>query len=454
MPAINNGNKLDSLRAALNAAQPGTIAPLLQGLKAAQLADLLESLQPRQRLPVWRELDAATRGEVLVEAHRDVRAQLIAASTPQVLALAVQWLDLDELSDIDEALPPEVFDAVLRAMDDQRRARFDLVRSYADDTAGGLMDVDAISVRPDITLATVISFLAHTRAEHGRLPAELNAVNVVDADGIYLGRVPLTDLVSLGVEQKVQEVMDTTLAPIEAGESAAVVTRRFADEDLVSAPVVDAQGRLLGRITVDDVLDQVRRRGEHEAMGAVGLDEGTDTFAPAWLSARKRAIWLGINLMNALVAAAVIGFFDATIERLVALAVLMPVVSSMGGVAGTQSLALVIRGLALEQVNRANRWRLLRRELAVAAINGLLWAVVVGLLAWWWFGQPLLSLIFGAAIIVNLIAGVGVGTVIPMLLARFKVDAAIAGEVLLVAFTDTFGFFIFLGLAALFLTHR
>jgi magnesium transporter len=205
---------------------------------------------------------------------------------------------------------------------------------------------------------------------------------------------------------------------------------------------------LIGRITVDDVLDFVRRQADHTAMAVAGLDEATDTFAPVLASARRRAVWLGVNLLNALIAAVVIGLFDRTIERIVALAVLMPVVSSMGGVAGTQSLTLVVRALALEQINRANRWRLLRRELAVAAINGLVWACAVGLLASAWFGNDRLSLVFGAAIVINLVAGVAIGTLLPLILDRLRIDAAIAGQVLLVAFTDTFGFFVFLGTAA------
>jgi magnesium transporter len=236
-----------------------------------------------------------------------------------------------------------------------------------------------------------------------------------------------------------------------ASTPAARVARRFENEDLVSAPVVDDDGHLLGRITVDDVIDFRTQQAEHAALAPSGLDEQTDTFAPALRSARHRALWLGINLVCALVAAAVIALFDDTIERLVALAVLMPVVTNMGGVAGTQSLTLVVRALALEQVDRSNRWRLLRRELAVALINGLVWALVVGVLATLWFGRPALSAIFGAAILVSLVFGVAAGTLIPLVLERLRVDAAIAGEVLLVALTDTFGFFVFLGMAAWYL---
>lgn len=444
----NNDETLQEIHAAFASNRPERIGALLATMQAPRLADLLESLSPEERITIWDSIDAQLKGDVLVEAHGEVRAQLIDASTPEELAKAMQRLDLDELSDLYDELPGEVIDAVLAGMDAQRRARFDLVREYEQDSAGGLMDVDAIAVRADITLSMVLGYLTLYRSEEGRLPDQLDALSVTDLNGRYLGRLALADLVSLGGGQKVHEVMDTSLSPIPATMPAVRVARVFEDQDLVSAPVVDAAGRLIGRITVDDVLDFVRAQADHSAMAVAGLDEEADTFAPALASARRRAIWLGINLVNALIAAAVIGLFDATIERIVALAVLMPVVSSMGGVAGTQSLTLVIRAMALEHVNRANRWRLLRRELAVAAINGLVWAAAVGLLASAWFGNAQLSLVFGAAIVINLVAGVTIGTLIPLVLERLRIDAAIAGQVLLVAFTDTFGFFVFLGMAA------
>ncbi|MBK7665324.1 MAG: magnesium transporter [Sterolibacteriaceae bacterium] len=442
---------MKALLEALTSNRRESIAGLLAEMEAPQLADLLESLSPDERISVWDEIDTQVKGDVLVEAHGEVRAQLIEASTPDELAKAMQRLDLDELSDLYDEVPADVIEAVLAGMDAQRRIRFELVREYEQDSAGGLMDVDAIAVRTDITLAMVLGYLTLYRTEQGRLPDQLDAVSVTDLDGRYLGRLALADLVSLDGGQRVYEVMDTSLSPIPATMPAVRVARLFEDQNLVSAPVVDASGRLIGRITVDDVLDFVRAQADHTAMAVAGLDEDTDTFAPALASARRRAVWLGINLVNALIAAAVIGLFDATIERVVALAVLMPVVSSMGGVAGTQSLTLVIRALALEHINPANRWRLLRRELAVAAINGVVWAAAVGLLASAWFGNTNLSLVFGAAIVVNLVAGVTIGTLIPLVLERLRIDAVIAGQVLLVAFTDTFGFFVFLGMAAWFL---
>ncbi|KPK18091.1 MAG: magnesium transporter [Betaproteobacteria bacterium SG8_41] len=436
---------------AFSAGAPGQVAAALKPLHPAQVADFLEALPAEERLRLWRLISYDVKGDILVEAHGEVRRQLIEESGPEELAVAVQRLDLDELSDIHEELPADVVEAVLRAMDDQRRQRFDVVRTYPENTAGGLMDVDAITVRPDVTLRMVLNYLARYRAEHHKIPAHTDAVMVVDLDGRYLGQLHLSDLISLDPERKVHDVMDRGVAAIAADTPAVRVARLFEDRDLVSAPVVDDREKLIGRITVDDVIDIIREEAEHSVMATAGLDEETDTFAPAVTSARRRAIWLGINLVSALLAAWVISLFDHAVDELVTLAILMPVVASMGGVAGTQSLALVIRGIALDHVKEGNRWRLLKKELAVGAINGLLWALAVSVIAGLWFKNPKLSLVFGAALTINLITGVASGTLIPMLLQRLRVDPVLAGGVILVALTDAFGFFVFLGMAAVFL---
>jgi magnesium transporter len=444
--------ELAALHEALAAGMPDkAIADTLKALHPAQVADFLEALEAEDRARLWTLIDSEVKGDILVEAHGEVRHQLIEASGPDELARAVKRLDLDELSDIYQELPPDVVEAVLRAMDGQRRQRFDIVRTYPEDTAGGLMDVDAITVRPDVTLRVVLNYLARYRAEHHRIPAHTDAVMVVDLDGRYLGQLRLSDLISLDPERKVNDVLDRGAEPVTADTPASRVARLFEDRDLVSAPVVDERGKLIGRITVDDVVDFIREEAENSVMATAGLDAEADTFAPAMTSARRRAIWLGINLVSALIAAWVISLFDHAVDRLVTLAILMPVVASMGGVAGTQSLALVIRGIALDQVREGNRWRLLKKELAVGAINGLLWALAVGLIVSLWFGNPRLSLVFGVALTINLLTGVASGTLIPMLLQRINVDPALAGGVILVALTDAFGFFVFLGMAAVFL---
>jgi magnesium transporter len=439
------------LQEALVDGTPEQVAGVVKGLHPAQLADLLESLPAEDRARLWRLTDSSVKGDILVEAHGEVRRRLIEESALDELADAVKRLDLDELSDIYDELPPEVVEAVQRAMDGQRRTRFEVVRTYPEHTAGGLMDVDAISVRPDVTLRMVLNYLARYRAEYRQMPEHTDAVMVVDLGGRYLGSLALTDLVSLDPEKKVQDVMDRKAEPVTADATAAHVARLFQDRDLVSAAVVDEQNKLIGRITVDDVVDFIREEAEHSVMATAGLDEEADTFAPAIASARRRAIWLGIHLVSALAAAWVISLFDYTIDRLVALAVLMPVVASMGGVAGMQSLTLVIRGIALDQVKSANRWQLLKKELSVGAINGILGALAVGLIASLWFENFKLALIFGAALTLNLVAGVATGTLIPMALQRLRIDPAVAGGVILVALTDAFGFFVFLGLAAMLL---
>jgi magnesium transporter len=419
----------------------------LHALRPAELADLLESLPAEERPALWGDIPAAVKGDVLVEAHGEVRRQLIDESGPAELVEAVRRLDLDEISDLYDELPGEVIAALLRAMDAQRRSRFETVREFPDDVAGGLMDVDALSVRKDMTLDMVFGYLRHYRSEQ-ELPSHTDAIMVVDLADRYLGRLLLSDLVSLGLDRRVEDVMDRQTQAIAAKTPAARVARTFQDQDLVSAAVVDEDGKLIGRITVDDVVDLIREEAERVAMAGAGMDEEADTFAPALASARQRSAWLGINLASALIAAWVISRFDASIDRLVALAVLMPVVASMGGVAGTQSLALVIRGLALEQVREGNRWQLLRKELAVGGFNGVGWALAVGFIAALWFGSAQLGAVFGVALLLNLVMGVALGTLIPMALQRSRFDPALAGGVLLVALTDAFGFFVFLGLGS------
>jgi magnesium transporter len=442
---------LDELREALATGAVEHVAAALRDLYPSQIADLLESCPPEERVDLWEQVEPHIKGDVLTEAHGEVRRQLIDETGAEELVAAMQRLDLDALSDIYDELPAGVVDAVLSAMDAQRRERFNLVRTYPPDTAGGLMDVDALAVRPDVTLRMVQSYLSRYRAEHGRLPAHTDAVMVTDLPGRYIGRLAVTDLVSLDLERRVHDVMDRETDPFAADTPASRVARRFEDEDLISAAVVDAGGRLIGRITVDDVVDVIREQAEHSVLAGAGLDEAEDTFAPALPSAGRRAIWLGINLVSAFGAAWVISHFADSIDRLVALAVLMPVVASMGGVAGTQSLALVIRGIALEHVKEGNRMRLFRKELAVGLINGLLWALAVAVVTTIWLDQPILSLVFGVALVLNLLWGVAAGTLIPLALARMRIDPALAGGVILVALTDAFGFFVFLGLASLLL---
>ncbi len=422
---------------------------LLETLHPSEIADLLESISPEWRMDLWRQLDPETSGEVLLEANEEVRAQLIRESTPERLAASMAKLDIDKLADLYDEMPEAVMDAVVQTMHIQRRRILDTLRAFPEDTAGGLMDQDAITVRSDVTLEAVQRYLRWLRCRQKALPATTDTLMVVDMLGHYEGTLALADVVSLDQQMTVSGVMHRELEGIPATMPARKVARLFQDRDLVSAPVVDEDGRLLGRITVDDMVDVIRDEADHNALAPAGLHEEVDMFAPVLASSPRRAVWLGVNLFNAFVAAWVIGLFGATIEQLVAVAILMPVVASMGGVAGNQTLAIVIRGIALEQVGRANVRELLFKEVGVGLVNGILWAVVVTAVVAAWFGNVALALIFGLAIVINLINGALSGTLIPLVLSRIGIDPALAGGVLLTALTDVVGFASFLGLATL-----
>lgn len=439
------------LHKALEEGARQTVAEMLKGLHPAQIADALEALPWELRTDLWSETAATLKGEILLETHGEVRRQLIAASDEPDLVVALDTLEVDELADLDADLPASVRNAMLQTMDAQRRDRYEAIRAYPDKTAGGLMDVDAAAVRKDVTLKTVLRYLRQLRGREGQLPEHLDSVMVVDEDNTYLGVLRLSDVVSLDPETTVSDAMIAGVPAIPVQTPATTVARLFEDRDLLSAAVTSEAGRLLGRITIDDVVDVMRGEAEHELMSRAGLAKSTDMFAPIISSAGRRALWLGVNLINAFIAAWVIGLFGESIERIVALAILMPVVASMGGVAGNQTLTLVTRGLALDQIGRRNARHLLLREIALGTLNGLFWAVVVASVAIFWFDDIQLGVIFGVALVVNLLTGAIAGTVIPLVLQRLGIDPALAGGVLLIAFTDVVGFASFLGLATVLL---
>ncbi len=423
---------------------------MLAALHPAAIADVLESVPPESRISVWRQLDPETSGEVLLEANEEVRAQLIRESAPDRLAAAMAKLDMDKLADLYDEVPATVMDAVVQAMHIQRRRTLETLRAFPEDTAGGLMDQDAITVRSDVTLEVVQRYLRWLRRTQKKLPALTDTLIVVDLQGRYEGRLPLADLVSLDPQRTVSSVMERKPEGIPADMAARRVARLFQDLDLVSAPVVDADGKLLGRITVDDMVDVIRDEADHSVLAPAGLHEKVDMFAPVMGSAMRRGIWLGVHLVAAFAAAWVIGQFGATIEEMVAVAILMPIVATMGGVAGTQSLALVIRGLAQDQVGRGNARQLLLKELGVSLVNSVFWALVVAIAAATWFGNVPLALVFALAIVINLLTAALSGTLIPLMLDRVGIDPAMAGGVLLVAVTDVVGFASFLALATFF----
>ncbi len=420
---------------------------MLEDLHPAEIAHVLESLPGEERQAVWELTPSEIDGEILTHVNDNVRAQLIREMDPEELVAAAESLDPDDLADILPEMPDEVLRHLLATMDAENRQRLESVWGYPEDTAGGLMNVDTITVRAEIALDVVLRYLRF----RGTIPATTDSLMVVDRNGQFQGVLPITALLTSDPDRGVVEVMNTEVEGILADTPANEVAKLFERRDLVTAPVVDENGTLLGRITIDDVVDVIRDQADHDFMGMAGLNEEEDIFAPVVASGRRRAVWLGLNLLTALLASWVIGLFDATIERLVALAVLMPIVASMGGIAGSQTLTLVIRAQALGQISSNNARRLLAKEVGVGIFNGLIWASVLAVVAGIWFSSVALGLVIGAAILVNLLVAALAGATIPLLLKRMGADPALSGSVVLTTVTDVIGFFAFLGLAALFL---
>jgi len=439
--------RLELLSEALQSGRLQPVRRLVNSLTAQEIADLLESLPQAKRQLVWSLVDPEYDGEVLVHVNDEVRGTLIEDMDPEELVAATGSLDIDDLADIIEDLPETVVQEVLHSMDKENRERLEHVLTYDEDSAGGLMNPDMVTVRADVTLDVVLRYLRL----RGELPEATDSLYVVDRGGRYMGWLPLAELLTRDPSKTVREVADATVQPIEANTAAAEVAKIFENHDLVSAPVVDEKGMLVGRITIDDVVDVIREEAEHSVLSMAGLDEDDDMFAPVVQSVGRRALWLGVNLLTALLAAWVIGLFEGTLQQVVALAVLMPIVASMGGIAGTQTLTLMVRGMALGQVGAGNTRALLAKEIAVGLVNGLLWAAVIAAVAGMWFDSLAIALIIAAAIAINLLAAALSGVVVPVVLRRLGVDPALAGGVVLTTVTDVIGFLSFLGLGTIFL---
>jgi magnesium transporter len=446
-PKVAPLTRLESLRRALDQGTARQVGRLVNSMHPAEVASLLESLPPAQREVVWDLVDSELEGDVLVELNEEVRADLIRDMEAEDLVAAAGGLELDDLADLLLDLPENVHQQVLRSMDSRDRERLNAVLAYEPDTAGGLMNTDTVSVRQDVTLETVLRYLRM----RGDVPDNTDSLFVVNRDDRYLGTLDLATLLTSDPERTVGEVMDGDVPGITPDTPAGQVASLFEDRDLLSAGVVDDAGRLLGRITVDDVVDVIRDEAEHSVMSMAGLDEDADMFAAVVPSARRRGVWLGINLGTAFLAAWVVGLFESTIQNIVALAVLMPIVASMGGVAATQTLTLIVRGLALGQVERANARWLLGKEVAVALLNGLAWATVVAIVAFLWFRNVRIAGVIFAAMVVNLFAAALAGVLVPLGLKRFGVDPAVAGGVVVTTVTDVVGFASLLGLGTLLL---
>jgi magnesium transporter len=438
---------LQGLHEALESGNLAGVQSLLNALHPAEIANLFESLPSEHRPIVWEQVNPEFEGDVLLHVNDNVRATLMREMDSHELVAATEGLDTDDLADLLPEMPEDVIQQVLKSLDEQHRRRLDMVLPYPEDTAGGLMNVDAITVRADINLEVVMRYLRRL----GEIPETTDSLMVVDRSGNYLGMLSLTDLLTRDPAASVSEVMSQEVDGIPATTPEAKVANLFERRDLITAPVVNSEGKLLGRITIDDVVDVIRDQADHDFLGMAGLSEEEDIFAPVISSSRRRAVWLGVNLLTAFLASWVIKQFDATISQLVALAVLMPIVASMGGIAGSQTLTLIIRAMALGQVNARNATKLLNKELLVGMLNGFIWAIIIALAAYFWFGSQALGLVIGAAIIINFLAAALTGATLPLLLKKLGADPALAGGVILTTVTDVIGFFAFLGLAALFL---
>ncbi len=440
-------SNLTLLRERLGAGSMRSARRLVGNLRPAELARLLESLPLTERGVIWEMIGPDAEGDVLVELADEVRDGLIEGMATDELVAAVDGMQVDDLADLLADLPEALTREVLRSLDQQDRERLSQVLAYDEDSAGGLMNVDIVTVRPDVTLDVVLRYL---RAR-GEIPDGTDTIFVVDRNNVYIGSLFLSRLLTADPELSVAEVMSTDIKPIPAAASSSEVVWEFEHRDLLSAPVADEANRVVGRITVDDVVDVIREEAEHSLMGAAGLDEEDDMFAPVVKSARRRALWLGINLATAFLAASVVDLFQDTIDKFVLLAVLMPVVPSMGGIAGSQSLTIITRALALGQVDKTNAQRIFRKEILVGILNGIGWALVVAVFTYLWFNDWRIGGVIAGAMMTNLVIAAAAGYLIPVTMKKTNLAPALAGGVVLTTITDVVGYMAFLGLGALIL---
>lgn len=415
---------------------------MLNALHPAEIANLLEALPHSQRLIVWNILDTDD-GEILLHVGEEVRSGLIKLMDSEALVAATEGLEIDDLADLLVDLPHTVTQQVLASMDHQDRQRLEAVLSYDEDTAGGLMNTDMVTVRHDVTLDVVLRYLRG----RGTLPDGTDSLFVVDRYEHYIGALPLSKVLTNNSTKVVRDVLEDDVRVFDANTEASQVAKAFEDLDLVSAAVVDTDNKLIGRITVDDVVDVIREEAEHSVFSMAGLSEEEDLFAPVVASTQRRTVWLGVNLLTAFLAAWVISLFQVTLEKIIVLAILIPVVASMGGIAGYQTLTLVIRGLALGQIGRSNSKLLLFKELAVGFLNGMTWALIVALIVVLWFKDFKMGGIIAVATMANLLCAALAGVSIPVILRNLNIDPALAGGVILTTITDVIGIFAFLGLA-------
>ena len=421
------------------------IRRLLNDMSSSEIAHALESSPPKQRSIIFSLLETEEEGDVLFELGEEIQQDLISNISNEELSEAVKELELDEIVDILQNLPEERMKTILSNMSKVDRQRIEMGLTFPENTAGGLLNTDVISVRPNNSIKEVLSYLRDQK----ELPESTDKIFVVNNDNNYLGELPISKIITTDPVMNVREIMETDIPAIDVNLEDKDVATIFERNNLISSAVIDHKGQLIGRITIDDVVDVIREDADQNLLGMAGVAE--DTFAPPGRAAKSRVFWLAMNLITAFIAASTINIFQDVIDKIVYLAVLMPIVASMGGVAATQTLTIVLRGLTLEQINTSNIKWLFKRELAVSIINGIVLSTLVAISTYLWFQDYTLAVLIASALVINLISSVIAGILVPLILRKLNQDPAIGGSVVVTTVTDVVGFFSFLGLATIYL---
>ena len=437
--------RLSKMNEALESGMFVHVKRMLYQTPPCDIALLLESSPPAGRKVLWRLTDSEMQGEILDELNEDAKTSILKLMDTESLVAATEGLDTDDLANVLRSLPDSIYQEVITQMDTQDRHRLETAMAYPEDTAGSIMNTDTITLRPDVTVDVILRYIRL----RGELPEATDALYVVDKDDRLIGDVPLSMLLTTDPNSVINTIMDRQAETLSASMETSEVAKLFERHDWISAPVIDDTGKLLGRITIDDVVDIIRENAEHDMMGLAGMDDDEDTFAPVLQSTKRRTLWLGVNLIAALTAASVSNMFEATLEQLATLAILMTIVPSMGGIAGNQTLALVIRGMAVGHISDDNSRWLIGKEAMVGVLNGAIWAISIAIIVSLWKGDPSLGLIIGGAMFINMSMGGLAGVVIPLVMKKYNIDPALAGGMALTTVTDVVGLFSFLGMATL-----
>ena len=445
MDNVESKNNLETIIDESSNLSLNQIRRLLNKMSSSEIAHALESSPPKQRNLLFSLLKTEEEGDVLFELGEEIQQDLISSISNEELAEAVKELELDEIVDILQNLPEERMKKILSGMSQIDRKRIEVGLTFPENTAGGLLNTDVISVRPENSIEVVTTYLRGQK----KLPENTDKIFVVNNENEYLGELTISNIITSSPSMVVREIMETSSMPLNVKMDDKDVATTFERNDLISSAVVDDNGKLIGRITIDDVVDVIREDADQNLLGMAGVAE--DTFAPPGRAAKSRVFWLSMNLVTAFIAASAINLFQDALDKIVYLAVLMPIVASMGGVAATQTLTIVLRGLTLEQINTSNiRW-LFKRELAVSIINGIVLSILVGTSTYLWFQDKMLAVLISCALVINLVSSVIAGILVPLILRKFNQDPAIGGSVVVTTFTDVIGFISFLGLATLYL---